>query len=66
VESREDRDVPKEVAGGGRTDVATVKEKEAAQELSRMQQRAPPTVLAWSLPTAVPLKTSFSARHSER
>jgi hypothetical protein len=61
-----DRNVPEEIAGGGRMEATTLKEEEAAQELSWMQQRMPSAVLARSLPTAVPLKTSFSTCLSEK
>jgi hypothetical protein len=61
-----DKDVHEEVAGGGCTDVATLKEEEAARELSRMQQITLPAALVWLLPTVVPLKISFSARRSEK
>jgi hypothetical protein len=62
----EERGIPEGVAGNGRAGLVAPKEEEAARGLSQIQQRASPASLAESLPTAVLLKTSFSAHCSEK
>jgi hypothetical protein len=52
--------------GGGRANLMTPKPKKATHRVHQAQGRASPTALAQSLPTTVPLKTSFNMHRREK